>query len=1217
MPRDKRNHKGFLVTSVVLLLLLINPVFLPAPVSGALDYSTNSYLNNNNASYIGEHSMDFSGYPETMLGDINGDGIDDMMVSAYQNSELASQQGKVYLIFGKASGWQSGLSLRIADASIRGDPTNSRCGMNPSAAGDVNGDGFSDFIFMCGNQGFAKYYLFFGKATGWTKNMSVSTADVQIGGQQLGGIAANLDINGDGFDDFVIGSEYHGTVNQAVGYANVFFGRPTWPLSLSMADANASYKGTVAGDWVGDMLFSIGDVDADGFDDFLVHATVSTNNSGRLYMVLGHRAGWTYNSSLANANATFIGENSLDMFGWAAVGLGDVNGDHIDDFAVGAAYQSWNYYQNGFTYLFFGRRDGWRLDMDINQANATLIGCQDYEDSGGSIAGAGDVNGDGLNDIVIGAFGNSQNGYRSGKTYLVLGRTAGWGAKMSLSNAEASFIGENANDVSGEVTGGSDVNNDGHDDIMIGAEDNAEGGIAAGKSYLIFPQQGYRPNAISSVKAYRDLARTKIATWTNLSDTVHLELKATDLGPSSRDVTQVTVTSSKSDTEGILLDLKETTETSGTFVGDLAFSDHSSARHGFVNATHLENITVTSVKDPTKSCKFQIIDLHLFPADDKTEILEDSIYQSHYWTNDGQGIVWDVSTNASWLSWNSPLHNLTGTPVNDDVGKYWVVVNASLPGKTWKTHQFTITVQNTPPVITTTNVVLANEDSPYIVDYNSSEGDSVRTRWSMEVSLWPGLSINNLTGMLSGLPDDAQVGHHHVYVHVDDGNGAKASTDFDLTIKNINEGPVITSQDVTTAIEDSLYKVQYNMTDEDLGDTHHWSVTTPAEWLTMDPAKGVLSGTPDDIDVGTTPVNVTVCDGLKACDSHLFNLSVVNVNEPPTWTTVPVDSTINWTDHFSTGALATDVDNGTVLRYGLTSVPATDASINATTGRIDWDPEAPRNYLFIVNATDGSFTIEYEFNVTVLKGAPKIELLSPLDGSAINETYVVLKAGLVDPMLVSGDLVTVTFYVSEDPVTVTALDPGSKVDSPLFLSKAKLQGEVLVAGPLVRERTYYWTAVPMLENLTGPAAAVRSFKIVDNVTFNNHPPVIKSIGPKEVSAGSKLHFTVSATDQDAGDQAKLNYSLKNAPTGMAISSDGTVSWTPTKDQVGTYNVTVKVSDGIASTEMTYTVTVKASTNPPPKPNPVSSMNWLPYIILPIIIVIGGVGAYLVLRNRKT
>ncbi|MFW9995952.1 MAG: integrin alpha, partial [Candidatus Odinarchaeota archaeon] len=209
---------------------------------------------------------------------------------------------------------------------------------------------------------------------------------------------------------------------------------------------------------------------------------------------------WVTDTNLSNANASFIGEafsgtNMADLSGYSVAGAGDVNNDGYDDILIGAPAScngEIDLQGAGQTFLILGRpTTDWQMDLDLSAANASFIGEDRSDNSGHSVAGAGDVNNDGFDDILIGAPGDDDGGNNAGQTYLILGRpTANWQMDLDLSAASASFIGEGSDPILGDhsgssVAGAGDVNNDGYDDILIGASYNNESGTLAGQTYLI------------------------------------------------------------------------------------------------------------------------------------------------------------------------------------------------------------------------------------------------------------------------------------------------------------------------------------------------------------------------------------------------------------------------------------------------------------------------------------------------------------------------------------------------------------------------------------------------------------------------------------------------------------------------------------------------------------------------------------------------------------
>ncbi|MCK5251533.1 MAG: FG-GAP repeat protein, partial [Thermoplasmata archaeon] len=216
-------------------------------------------------------------------------------------------------------------------------------------------------------------------------------------------------------------------------------------MDTDLGDSDASFLGEDAGDRAGDMVASAGDVNGDGLDDILIGAVSDDDRAtfaGQTYLVLGKRKGWSMDMDLSKATASFLGEEEDDYSGDSIAGVGDVNDDGYDDFLIGARGNDEVAWGNGQVYLIMGQPDGWSMDTDLSNVYASFIGERQYDGAGSSIAGAGDVNGDGYDDFLIGAPGSDKGGEGTGQTYLILGDKWDWKMDTGLRNADASFLGE-------------------------------------------------------------------------------------------------------------------------------------------------------------------------------------------------------------------------------------------------------------------------------------------------------------------------------------------------------------------------------------------------------------------------------------------------------------------------------------------------------------------------------------------------------------------------------------------------------------------------------------------------------------------------------------------------------------------------------------------------------------------------------------------------------
>jgi hypothetical protein len=386
-------------------------------------------------------------------GDVDGDGLDDILIAAYINSEAGGGAGKSYLILGStlAAHPEALFDLRDADCAFLGAASGDYAGRSLSSAGDVDGDGLGDII--------------------------------------LGAAGTR----GDGDDD-------------AIGTAYLVLGSSlaaSTASSLNLRDADFSFHGERHQDNAGSRVGSAGDVDGDGLDDLFMASPYSDeagHNAGKAYVVLASSVAEAASNriELADADYAIIGEAEDD---WAAESIrsaGDVDGDGLDDIILGATGNDEGGYYAGKAYLVLGKSLATAPDGRLELADADFSFPGERRDNrcGRSVSGAGDLDGDGLDDLVIGSTGNDEMGRAEGKVYAILGRTlaASATASIDLATADFAFIGEyNANFAGSSVSDAGDVNGDGLDDILIGATGNDDGGGNAGKTYLLLSHLRTRP----------------------------------------------------------------------------------------------------------------------------------------------------------------------------------------------------------------------------------------------------------------------------------------------------------------------------------------------------------------------------------------------------------------------------------------------------------------------------------------------------------------------------------------------------------------------------------------------------------------------------------------------------------------------------------------------------------------------------------------------------
>ncbi|NLD38164.1 MAG: hypothetical protein GX654_14965 [Desulfatiglans sp.] len=437
-------------------------------------YSSTSGLSNT-PSWTEEtdQGSSYFGFSIASAGDVNGDGYSDVIVGAYGYDNDVTHEGRAFVYYGSASGLSNTPSWTAE--SGQGPPyyDYNYFGSSVASAGDVNGDGYSDVIvgahgYDNGQTNEGKVFVYYGSSSGLS-NMPSWTAESNQAESHFGvSVASAGDVNGDGYSDIIVGAHLYGAY---AGRTFVYHGsssglssEPAWIAESDKADAQFGWS-----------VASAGDVNGDGYSDVIVGAYVYDNgqtNEGRAIVYHGSASGlsntpsWTAESNQAES-----------QFGYSVASAGDVNGDGYSDVIVGVRLYDNVEINEGRVFVYYGSSSGlsntpaWTAEADQTDARF-----------GNSVASAGDVNKDGYSDIIVGAYFYDNSEIDEGRAFVYYGSSSGlgntprWTAESDQANAEFGY----------SVASAGDVNGDGYSDVIVGARYYDNGQTNEGRAFAYY-----------------------------------------------------------------------------------------------------------------------------------------------------------------------------------------------------------------------------------------------------------------------------------------------------------------------------------------------------------------------------------------------------------------------------------------------------------------------------------------------------------------------------------------------------------------------------------------------------------------------------------------------------------------------------------------------------------------------------------------------------------
>lgn len=444
------------------------------------------------------------GFSVASAGDINKDGYSDVIVGSpyWEDSPAQTNEGAAFVYYGGAISAQAPTGVNPGNfITLQSDQAEAGFGTSVAMAGDVNADGYSDFLVGApsydkdqANEGVAFLYYGSGNGSGFDQSKTEILEQNQSGSMMGYSVAGAGDVNGDGASDIIVGARLYSDGQPIEGAAFVYWGNvnsaPITSQSPTMLQMNLSDSR------FGHSVATAGDVNGDGFADIIIGSYLFDNghkDEGAAYIFTGKAGG------IDTAPSTTLEGNQFEArYGESVSSAGDVNGDGYGDVLIGAKWFENGQSNEGAVFLHYGSQIGLvatpAATIESNQAEGWL---------GSAVASAGDVNGDGYSDIIIGCYTFDHGQNDEGQVFIYHGAAASVGPTPSIvsgSSVSAALLGA-------AVSSAGDIDGNGLDDIVVGAPHYDGGQVNEGAIFVSYGDVATGTN--SAVKREINMSQAK------------------------------------------------------------------------------------------------------------------------------------------------------------------------------------------------------------------------------------------------------------------------------------------------------------------------------------------------------------------------------------------------------------------------------------------------------------------------------------------------------------------------------------------------------------------------------------------------------------------------------------------------------------------------------------------------------------------------------------